>query len=222
MSIEWADVPGFSGRYQASREGRIRVAKSKRPYLIGRILSPGIDSTGYYEIVCIVAPDGTRKTCRVHRLIAITFLGEPPFPGAVVRHLDGDSRNNAVSNLSWGSVSENAVDTIRHGRNRYAARGSCDKGHPYVDGSHRLTLTSSGGVRRRCIECENARGVLRRDKRRAFRAENPTPARTHCDRGHDWILENIYTSPSGSQTCSICKQATAARWRTNHRRHESS
>lgn len=55
-----------------------------------------------------------RETIRRHVLVAETFLD--PEPGAtLVRHLDGDSYNDAPSNLAWGTHESNAADAIRHG-----------------------------------------------------------------------------------------------------------
>ena len=50
-----------------------------------------------------------------HRLLLLTFVGPPPFPGAQVRHLDGNPMNNALDNLAWGTAKENAADRDRHG-----------------------------------------------------------------------------------------------------------
>jgi hypothetical protein len=57
----------------------------------------------------------TRKTFRVHRLVAEAFLGPAPFDGAMVAHNDGNKTNNRISNLRWASALENQADSIRHG-----------------------------------------------------------------------------------------------------------
>lgn len=44
------------------------------------------------------------------------MVGPRPFPGAQVRHLDGNPANNCASNLAWGNATENADDRLRHGR----------------------------------------------------------------------------------------------------------
>jgi hypothetical protein len=46
----------------------------------------------------------------VHRLVCTLWHGEPK-EGQVCRHLDNDPANNHFSNLKWGSMSENAIDT---------------------------------------------------------------------------------------------------------------
>lgn len=47
-------------------------------------------------------------------------------PRQEVRHLDGDKRNTAPSNLVWGTARENAADRERHGR---TARGLRNGAH---------------------------------------------------------------------------------------------
>jgi DNA-binding NarL/FixJ family response regulator len=56
-----------------------------------------------------------QKRTHMHRLIAEAFIGPPPFRMACVRHLDGNPRNNSISNLSWGTYKENEDDKFRHG-----------------------------------------------------------------------------------------------------------
>jgi hypothetical protein len=36
-------------------------------------------------------------------------------PGQVVRHLNGNKRDNRLANLVWGTQAENVADSIRHG-----------------------------------------------------------------------------------------------------------
>jgi hypothetical protein len=47
----------------------------------------------------------------VHRLVAYQKFGDQIFdPGLVVRHLDGNQRNNCPSNLEMGTMSQNMLD----------------------------------------------------------------------------------------------------------------
>ena len=50
---------------------------------------------------------------RVHRLIAITFLGLPQEGKREVNHKDGNKFNNVVSNLEWVSRSSNIKHAYR-------------------------------------------------------------------------------------------------------------
>jgi hypothetical protein len=51
----------------------------------------------------------------VHRLIAITFHGSPPFEGEYACHKDGDRENNHKDNIYWGTAKQNQKDRRRHG-----------------------------------------------------------------------------------------------------------
>lgn len=44
---------------------------------------------------------------KIHRLVCEAFHGSPPFPKAVVIHLDENGKNNNASNLKWGTQKEN-------------------------------------------------------------------------------------------------------------------
>jgi hypothetical protein len=44
---------------------------------------------------------------KVHRLVCEAFHGPPPFPNAVVIHLDENALNNRPENLKWGTQKEN-------------------------------------------------------------------------------------------------------------------
>lgn len=66
------------------------------------------DAIGYL----MVRLDGL--TMKVHRVILETFVGKRP-DGMHCRHLDGDMTNNQLSNLRWGTPTENKKDSISHG-----------------------------------------------------------------------------------------------------------
>lgn len=47
------------------------------------------------------------KTYKVHRLVCEAFNGAPPRINSVCMHIDENSKNNAPSNLAWGTQKEN-------------------------------------------------------------------------------------------------------------------
>lgn len=108
MSEQWKSVSGYGGYYEVSDHGRVR--SFPRATTPGGILKPG-KSNGYMTVA--LHTHGKRKTMGVHRLVAIAFIGEPPFDDAQVNHKDGDRSNNHVDNLEWVSIKDN----IRHGIN---------------------------------------------------------------------------------------------------------
>jgi len=50
----------------------------------------------------------------IHRLVLETFIGPCP-SGMECRHLDGNSKNNSLDNLRWGTKLENENDKKLHG-----------------------------------------------------------------------------------------------------------
>lgn len=96
-------IPGFSGLY-ATRDGRIY---SKR---IHKYLNLSLNErSGYLQVHL------DKKTYRVNRIIAITFL-ENPNNLPCVGHRDNDRTNNRVDNLYWCTHKENTQQCIRDGR----------------------------------------------------------------------------------------------------------
>ena len=84
----------------------------------GRVLKPSPDTDGYPQVVLCDAP--RRKTCKVHRLVCLTFLPNPnKYP--VVNHIDGDKTNNNVNNLEWCTISHNT-------KHAYKLGALCQKG----------------------------------------------------------------------------------------------
>lgn len=117
----WKVVPGFSGAYEVSDDGRVRsrsraVAQANGSVRIypAKLLKPRLASTGYRCVCLRDATTGQVQHVSVHELVATAFL--PPRPeGAEVRHQDGSRENNRVSNLEWGSKLDNMHDQYRHG-----------------------------------------------------------------------------------------------------------
>jgi len=63
-----------------------------------------------------------RVYLRIHRPILEAFSGYRP-PGLEARHLNGNSFDNAISNLKWGTAVDNSADRVIHGTQ---VRGSKD------------------------------------------------------------------------------------------------
>ena len=144
MTEQWLPVPGFDGYYSVSDEGRVRseprteVTKRGLRTYKGRILKQSSGGQNNYRHVILAKP-GVRASWKVHRLVLAAFVGECP-PGNWVRHLDGDRLNNSLSNLAYGTPSENAYDTVRHGTNMQVAKKAARQQHRDLY----VALTSEG------------------------------------------------------------------------------
>lgn len=65
---------------------------------------------------CGLFINGKRVTVRVHRVIAQTWLPNPdPSKYTIVMHIDNNKQNNDVSNLKWGTISENTKQAFADG-----------------------------------------------------------------------------------------------------------
>lgn len=168
----WASVAGWEGLYEVSDLGRVRSLPRLVPHWRGglarrpaRIMRTSIDKDGY-RTVCLSRPS-TRQTVKVHRLVALAFLGDPPPSKPLCLHIDGDPQNNRLSNLRWGSHSENEQDKLRHGTHQEASKTRCPQGHPY---SAENTYTPPGTNYRQCHTCRAAHTAKSNQSRAEARA----------------------------------------------------
>lgn len=110
----WKDIKGYEGLYQISNKGRVkslaRVIKrnnGRELPLKERIKNDVYDNKGYSRIN--LSKNGKSKKHSVHRLVANAFLIKQKHQDQV-NHIDGDKKNNDVSNLEWCTGKEN----VRH------------------------------------------------------------------------------------------------------------
>lgn len=98
-------IPGYDYLY-ATKDGRIYSKK------VNKYLKISINrKTGYSQVHL------KKRTKLVHRIIALTFL-KNPYNLPCVCHKDNNPLNNRISNLYWGTYSENTQQCIRDGRLR--------------------------------------------------------------------------------------------------------
>lgn len=99
----WIDIPGYPN-YKISSFGRVLNSK-------GKYLKVFSYSNGYCGI--FLCNNGKIAQFRFHRLMLLCFEGPSELE---VRHLDGDKKNNRLSNLKYGTHSENEEDKVKHGK----------------------------------------------------------------------------------------------------------
>ena len=101
-------APGFDG-YFVTDAGRVFSERRGARVELRQPLSNGYPCVGLRR-------DGRTIVVTVHVLVLSAFVGPRPDPSHHGRHLDGNPRNNKLSNLAWGTPSENVGDMLRHGR----------------------------------------------------------------------------------------------------------
>lgn len=108
----WKTIPGFPN-YEASDQGRIASIRTGER----RILKPG-GKLG--KPLSVMLSGQVRKS--VHRLVLEAFVGPCP-DGMECRHLNGNSQDNRLGNLAWGTHAENEADKLRHGTRKPGEAG---------------------------------------------------------------------------------------------------
>lgn len=153
---QWRPVVGFEGLYSVSDQGRVRseprfVARKdgrKQP-IPGRIKKAPVDGKGYPRVALYgpAFPKGAHRT--VHSLVMEAFIGPCP-DGMEICHNDGDRLNARLSNLRYGTRSENHLDKRVHGTHNNGKKTHCPQGHPYDETN---TYYIPNTVWRQCRTC---------------------------------------------------------------------
>ena len=110
--IEWKPVLGYEFDYEVNNLGQIRTLKNSPKLKKFSILKPQTSRRNGY-VYQMLYKDGEPKLCRVHRIVAQSFINNPS--GYMqVNHKDGDKTNNNVLNLEWCSQSQNMKHAYRN------------------------------------------------------------------------------------------------------------
>lgn len=96
-------INNFPG-YEVSKRGEVWSAKRKK------FLKPWLRK-GYFLVKLCCG--GREKSLSVHRLVLETFVGPCP-KGSEGLHLNGNSLDNRLLNLKWGTPKENARHKFDH------------------------------------------------------------------------------------------------------------
>ena len=101
----WKDIEGYEGIYQVSNLGRVRsldrtyILKNGRQQSAKGCIMSQFDTKDGYKSVRLRTSE-SRKTFRVHRLVAMAFI-ENPHNLPIINHKDENKINNCVDNLEW-------------------------------------------------------------------------------------------------------------------------
>lgn len=155
----WLPVtfPGFDG-YEISDMGRARCWKVYHGKPGPRLLKYNRNTKGY-RMYALHKDDDSMQSFVAHRLVMTAFVGPRP-DGMEVRHLDGNKDNNNLTNLAYGTASQNTLDTVEHGTHPMARKTHCKNGHEFTP--ENIFRKPNGG--RGCKECR--RIVDRKNKER--------------------------------------------------------
>lgn len=151
---KWRPIPGAALNYEVSDHGRVRRGN--------RILKTRSDDKWGYVRISLRMREGVRKM-RVHRLVLMAFVGPCP-DGRECCHKDGNPANNHVSNLYWGTKSDNIRDCIRHGNHCSVRKTHCANGHEF--NAENTFPRPTGGRDCRVCRRERSRELMRHRRAR--------------------------------------------------------
>jgi hypothetical protein len=123
---EYKDIKGYEGLYQISNLGNVKSLQrvlirvdGRKKTIKEKFIKKNINNN--YHRVSLTDLLGNYKSFYIQRLVAETFLG---YSELMVDHIDGNTFNNALSNLRYVTRSQNL--TFRNTDIQYKSI------HPYV------------------------------------------------------------------------------------------
>jgi len=121
--MEWKPIPGFE-MYEISSAGQIKRTRYSNNRK-GHELKQARDKDGYMR--CVLWKDGKGYARKVHRLLAIAFLGENT---GDVNHKNGIRDDNRIENVEWVSHLQNMRHSFRDLGRVGSLKGKTGKQHP--------------------------------------------------------------------------------------------
>ena len=112
MEEIWKDIEGYEGLYQVSNLGRVKslAKKAGTSNRTEKIIKNNVTRYGYY--LNTLCKDGVVSYKSTHRLVAQAFIPNPQSK-PTVNHIDGNRKNNNVSNLEWCTQQENIIHKFK-------------------------------------------------------------------------------------------------------------
>mgnify|MGYP007071663155 CR=1 FL=1 len=104
----WKPVSGYENEYEVSDSGDVKRIKGGKGAVIGRILKPYLNQSGYMYVT--LTKQCVQTDFLLHRIVAAAFLGGSNFQ---INHKDGNKKNNSISNLEYVTISENLLHATR-------------------------------------------------------------------------------------------------------------
>jgi hypothetical protein len=114
---QWKVIPNFPN-YLVSDMGQIKsinARKGSRTNINDGIINGWVQTctSNYSRRLVALRKDGKTYCRKVHQLVLEAFVGPRP-TGMITLHQNGDSLDNRLCNLCWGTYMQNHQDTKRH------------------------------------------------------------------------------------------------------------
>lgn len=149
MKEVWKNIPDYEGLYQASNLGRVKGLKrykqnhSKLQLVEEKIIKQYVNKYNGYVYV-VLCKNGKENNCRVHKLIAKTFIPNPNNKSQI-NHIDGNKQNNRANNLEWCTCKENIQHAYSNGlivNKQNIEVYQFDKNNNFIEKYHSLSEAS--------------------------------------------------------------------------------
>lgn len=103
----WYKIPNISDMYRVNKKGEfVNIGTNK--ILYGEKMNKG------YIRMILKDECGNKVRIMAHRLVALTFLGEPPTSEHQINHINSDTSDNRVENLEWVTGQENISHKMKN------------------------------------------------------------------------------------------------------------
>ena len=112
--MKFNNIDGFEG-YYISKRGKLysKLLSTRNKDSKWRVVKPRLMKNGYLRVLLHIK-GRVPKAFYIHRLVAMAWIPNPDnLP--MVMHLDNDRSNNKVSNLRWGTQSDNMIQATNDG-----------------------------------------------------------------------------------------------------------
>lgn len=115
MQEIWKDIPNYEGKFMISNFGNVKRlertiidTKGRKKTFKEKIFEPKNANSGYMR-----SSVGMERFY-THRLVALAFIPNPQHKPCV-NHIDGNKKNNHISNLEWVTDKENMEHASKNG-----------------------------------------------------------------------------------------------------------
>lgn len=182
---QWLPVVGWETSHEVSDYGKVRSidrwitrrGQTKAFLCRGKLKTLTKTDHGYYVVT--MKAEGRKLIEYVHYLVLRAFVGPRPIGYDCLHGVNG-TLDNHLTNLQWGTSSQNRLDRRRDGTDPMLNRTHCPRGHPLIEPN----LIKAMLPNRSCLACDRARGIIRwRQPRNPNQTFNLKEYSDECYRG---------------------------------------
>lgn len=106
-------IDNISTSYYITEDGRCYNSNT------GKWLKGQVNCKSGYHSYSLTLPDGSKKRCSTHRLVALAYIPNDDKNKNQINHIDGNKLNNNVENLEWVTQSENQRHAVENELRKY-------------------------------------------------------------------------------------------------------